>query len=144
MSGLNKLAILREFPFLNELCDAARLGTIQVQRFDEKVLSLGGYDIKALHKIYLLNKDGDLIVQVGEQIPSQFFKLWAWSYKADRYDTVGATFSRLFQHRESLALRVTYVVDICGAALVLYKPPTRFDSIGGWLVSQVSAQETET
>src|ERR1035437_5488756 len=131
MSGSNKLAVFREFPFLSQCCDVTRLNDACVKRFDKEVLSLplhcycSGLRCSHYHEICLLGSEGNLLIRIGDfysgcEIPFSFFKPWSWGSPFIS-DLSRCTASDAFQILKSGVKHVHYAIDIHEGELTLYK-----------------------
>jgi hypothetical protein len=137
MSGLNKLAVFREFAFLSRYCDISKLNNACVKRFDEEILSIEEGFGRDERSTYLLNQQGGLIIQVGHAVEVSPIKPWTWRWFWFYRSIRGRTVLDSLHVLGAVTPRVHYIVDIHRGVLTLYKPPKGFKTIGNWLISRV-------
>jgi hypothetical protein len=154
MSGANKYAVLKEFPFLSRFCHPTQLIDACVKRFDKEVLSIKLLDCTLRYDgAYLLDARGNALIQfIGEDrealpmhpeygtthritMPIRLLKPRTWFFtKWDEHNLWrDSTVSDLFTYLGPEVRHVKYAVDIRKGVLTLHKPPKGFKMIGDWL-----------
>ncbi len=152
-------AFFAEFPHLSRYFNRGTIHEVQVKRWDDKLLNLypasiskedNGFSVDARldrHKIYLLDKEGQLIAAIGERVQIVWWNPLSWIGHALDVTNDGRVYAEMLKLGEDVCGRVSVIASLHkrsgtehagnkisdGITLTVWKAPAGHENLADWL-----------